>query len=239
MNLLLNARLIGYRLSGRSNCWSSLLSSSLLPSTYQRQLHSKTHDGVVTVNTTRNTSTTGMSLCQMNNHPDFRLRVAKQKFGQPNTMATKQKAKTASNNSAKFSSKSSIPNYKKEVREGGLNIHVLENPIRSNDGTSSGAVINDRLRMARRKIIEKIKIPVEIKEEATTNEQQSHSSGEDKITQERFWVDMWKDAGNEIKRLRGELKDEKDVDTIADIQADIKGLRKRKAEYAKLLRMDE
>ena len=50
---------------------------------------------------------------------------------------------------------------------------------------------------------------------------------------------MWKDAGNEIKRLRGELKDEKDVDTIADIQADIKGLRKRKAEYAKLLRMDE
>jgi hypothetical protein len=95
------------------------------------------------------------------------------------------------------------------------------------------------LRMARRKLIEKLKIPVEIKEEATTNEQQSHSSGEDKITQERFWVDMWKDAGNEIKRLRGELKDEKDVDTIADIQADIKGLRKRKAEYAKLLRMDE
>mmetsp|Transcript_27543 Transcript_27543/g.42473 ORF Transcript_27543/g.42473 Transcript_27543/m.42473 type:complete len:87 (+) Transcript_27543:97-357(+) len=86
-------------------------------------------------------------------------------------------------------------------------------------------------------MIEKMKTPVEIKEEATT--EQSNSSPEGKMSQEKFWMDMWKDAGNEIKRLRGELKEESDEDAIADIQADIKGLRKRKAEFAKLLRMDE
>ena len=169
----------------------------------------------------------------MNNHPDFRLRVAKQKFGGgggANITVKKQPA------TAYFSSKS-VPNYKKQVREGGLNIHLLENPVRSNDGTSSGAIINDRLRIARREMIEKMKTPVEIKEEATT--EQSNSSPEGKMSQEKFWMDMWKDAGNEIKRLRGELKEESDEDAIADIQADIKGLRKRKAEFAKLLRMDE
>jgi len=176
----------------------------------------------------------------MNNHPDFRLRVAKQKFGGGGANITvKQQPATASNNKrAHFSSKS-VPNYKtnKQVREGGLNIHLLENPVRSNDGTSSGAIINDRLRIARREMIEKMKTPVEIKEEATT--EQSNSSPEGKMSQEKFWMDMWKDAGNEIKRLRGELKEESDEDAIADIQADIKGLRKRKAEFAKLLRMDE
>lgn len=235
MSLLhLNARLIGCSLAGRRfNCLSSLSSSSL-PSTHQRQLHNnKNHDGI-TVNTTRKTSTTGMSLCQINNHPDFRLHVAKQKLGRAK-IVTKQTT-TALNNRAKFSSKS-IPNYKKEVKEAGLNIDIMENPVRSNDGTSSGALINDRLRMARRKMIEKLKTPVEVKEEATT--EQSPSSEQDERAQETFWMDMWKDAANEIKRLRGELKDESDEDAIADIQADIKGLRKRKAKFAKLLKMDE
>mmetsp|Transcript_3091 Transcript_3091/g.5448 ORF Transcript_3091/g.5448 Transcript_3091/m.5448 type:complete len:233 (-) Transcript_3091:154-852(-) len=232
MSLLLNARHIGCRLSGRFNCLSSLSSSSL-PSTYQRQLHTKNQDDSTANTATHQASTTGMSLCQMNNHPDFRLRVAKQKFGGgggANITVKKQPA------TAYFSSKS-VPNYKKQVREGGLNIHLLENPVRSNDGTSSGAIINDRLRIARREMIEKMKTPVEIKEEATT--EQSNSSQEGKMSQEKFWMDMWKDAGNEIKRLRGELKEESDEDAIADIQADIKGLRKRKAEFAKLLRMDE
>jgi len=215
----------------------SSLSSSSLPSTYQRQLHTKNQDDSTDNTATQQTSATGMSLCQMNNHPDFRLRVAKQKFGGGGANITvKQQPATASNNKrANFSS--SVPNYKKQVREGGLNIHLLENPVRSNDGTSSGAIINDRLRIARREMIEKMKTPVEIKEEATT--EQSNSSPEGKMSQEKFWMDMWKDAGNEIKRLRGELKEESDEDAIADIQADIKGLRKRKAEFAKLLRMDE
>jgi trehalose/maltose hydrolase-like predicted phosphorylase len=227
--LLLNARLLGCSLSKRFNCLSFL---SSLPSTPTRHLHNdKNHDGVIT---------SGMSLCQVNNHPDFRLRVAKQKLSRTKVMVAKQTT-TASNNRAKFSSKS-IPNYKKEVREGGLNIHVMENPVRSNDGTSSGALVNDRLRMARRKMIEKLKTPVEIKEEIkkeVAKTEQSHSSEQDKRAQEKFWMDMWKDAGNEIKRLRGELQGESDKDAIADIQADIKGLRKRKAEFAKLLRMDE
>jgi len=155
-------------------------------------------------------------------------------------MKVKKQPTTASNNKrANFSSKTkSGPNYKNKVREGGLNIDIMENPVRTNDGTSSGAVINDRLRIARRKMIEKLKTPAEIKEAETVAEQ-SKSSQEDKIAQEKFWMDMWKDAGNEIKRLRGELKEESDEDAIADIQDDIKGLRKRKAEFAKLLRMDE
>lgn len=153
-----------------------------------------------------------------------------------NVMVKKQPTTASINKRANFSSRS-IPNYKKKVKESGLKIDILENPVRSNDGTSSGAIINDRLRMARRKMLEKLQTPVEI-EEATTTEQ-SKSSQEDKIAQENFYMDMWKDAGNEIKRLRGELKEESDEDTIAEIQADIKGLRKRKAEFAKLLRMDE
>ena len=225
-------------MSGRVNCLSSLSSSSL-PSAYQRQLHTKNQDDSTANTATQQTSTTGMSLCQMNNHPDFRLRVAKQKVGGgggANVTVKKQPATASNSKRANFSSKS-VPNYKKQVREGGLNIHLLENPVRSNDGTSSGAIINDRLRIARRKMIEKMKTPVEIEEEATT--EQSNSSPEGKMSQEKFWMDMWKDAGNEIKRLRGELKEESDEDAIADIQADIKGLRKRKAEFAKLLRMDE
>jgi hypothetical protein len=48
---------------------------------------------------------------------------------------------------------------KELVREHGLTpigIHTIENPIRSNDGTSSGAIVADRLRMARRKAIENL-----------------------------------------------------------------------------------
>ena len=47
---------------------------------------------------------------------------------------------------------------KEVVREHGL-IHMaqtIENPIRSNDGTSSGAIVADRLRQARRKAIENL-----------------------------------------------------------------------------------
>mmetsp|Transcript_10708 Transcript_10708/g.15296 ORF Transcript_10708/g.15296 Transcript_10708/m.15296 type:complete len:233 (+) Transcript_10708:97-795(+) len=232
--MLLNVRHIGSRLPGGwFTCLGSLPSSSL-PT---RELHSNNSRDGVAVDTTKQASATGMSLCQMNNHPDYRLRVAKQTFGGGNMKVKNQPMPSSNNKRSNFSSKSA--NYKNKVRENGLNIDVMENPVRSNDGTSSGAVINDRLRMARRKMIEKLNTPVEIQEAEITNDQRSNSSEEDKIAQENFWMDMWKDAGNEIKRLRGELKEESDEDAIADIQGDIKGLRKRKAEFAKLLRMDE
>ena len=49
----------------------------------------------------------------------------------------------------------------KIVREHGLvrhimGVHTIENPVRSNDGTSSGAIVADRLRKARRKAIENL-----------------------------------------------------------------------------------
>lgn len=241
MSMLLNARYIGIRLPGRFTCLGGSLPSSSLP-TPTRQQHSNSRDGVAvdTTSTKQASTTAGMSLCEMNNHPDYRLRVAKQNFAGGNMKVKKQPMTNASNSTkANFSSKTSVPNYKNKVREGGLNIDVMENPVRANDGTSSGAVVNDRLRMARRKMIEKLNTPVEIKEAETITTEQSKSSQEDTIAQEKFWMDMWKDAGNEIKRLRGELKEESDEDAIADIQDDIKGLRKRKAEFAKLLRMDE
>ena len=205
----------------------------------RRQLHSKNNDDGVSNSTTQKSSTTGMSLCQINNHPDFRLSIAKERLGQ--IRMTTKRATTAKIREKKFPLRSSIPNYKNtEVKENGLRVDVLENPIRSNDGTSSGALINDRLRDARRRMIEKLKTPIVIEEEATiSSTEQLHSIEDDKMAQEKFLMEMWKDAGNEMKRLRGELKGETDKDTITDIQADIRGLRKRKAEFAKLLKMEE
>ncbi|KAL7539822.1 hypothetical protein ACHAXR_009637 [Thalassiosira sp. AJA248-18] len=72
-----------------------------------------------------------ISLCQVNNHPDFRLSQARAKF-----------------NSSTINSKQGDDKNK------GTSIQILENPIRSSDGTSSGALAADRLRMARRKAME-------------------------------------------------------------------------------------
>jgi hypothetical protein len=49
---------------------------------------------------------------------------------------------------------------RKPVQEHGLNIVAYENPVRSSDGTSSGAVVADRLRMARRRALEGMSKPV-------------------------------------------------------------------------------
>ncbi|EJK76718.1 hypothetical protein THAOC_01505 [Thalassiosira oceanica] len=43
------------------------------------------------------------------------------------------------------------------VKEGGIAIQTLENPVRSNDGTSSGAKAEARLREARRKVLDSLK----------------------------------------------------------------------------------
>ena len=56
---------------------------------------------------------------------------------------------------------SSTATAEKKVREHGLVhrmgvLHTIENPVRSNDGTSSGAIVADRLRNARRKAIENL-----------------------------------------------------------------------------------
>ena len=223
-----------------------ITSSSALPTDYLcRQLHNTkcNDDGAVTK--TDKTRSSNVTLCQINNHPSYRLRVAKERLA---VKTANKQAATTTNQRANFSSKSrgtpSPNNYKNnnKVRETGLRLDIMENPVRSNDGTSSGAIINDRLRLARRKAIEKMKAPiVENIEEATISSERPLASGdgESKIEQEKFWMEMWKDAGNEIKKLRRELKDETDEAAIADMQADIKGLRKRKLEFAKLLGMDE
>ena len=236
---------LGHRLAGLSKGLITS-SSSALPTDYLcRHLHNTkcNDDGSVTkIDKTRSSNVT---LCQINNHPDYRLRVAKERLA----VKTANKQVTATTNQrANFSSKSrgtpSPNNFKNnKVRESGLRIDIMENPVRSNDGTSSGAIINDRLRLARRKAIEKMKAPiVDNIEEATITSERPLASGDgenNKIEQEKFWMEMWKDAGNEIKRLRKELKEETDEAAIADMQADIKGLRKRKLEFAKLLGMDE
>ena len=239
--------LISHRLAGLSN---GLIGSVLaLPIDY-RQLHNTkcNDDGAVTK--TDKTKSSNVTLCQINNHPDYRLRVAKERLAEKTTCIENKQAATTTNQRANFSSKSrgtpiSPNNYmNNKVRESGLRIDIMENPVRSNDGTSSGAIINDRLRLARRQAIEKMKAPiVENIEEATITSERPHDAssgdGEKKIEQEKFWMEMWKDAGNEIKKLRRELKEETDEAAIADMQADIKGLRKRKLEFAKLLGMDE
>ena len=247
MMLIVHRSLIGYRLVGRSKGLITSSSSALSIDYLCRQLHNTkfkcNDDGAVTkiIDKTRKANVT---LCQINNHPDYRLRVAKERLA---VKTANKQVTTTTHQRANFSSKSrgtpSPNNYKNnKVRESGLRIDIMENPVRSNDGTSSGAIINDRLRLARRKAIEKMKVPIvkNIEEAAITSERPLASGdGESKIEQEKFWMEMWKDAGNEIKRLRRELKEETDDAAIADMQADIKGLRKRKLEFAKLLGMDE
>ena len=75
-------------------------------------------------------------LCQVNNHPDFRLRKAKERVLASDGCAAKTE-------------------YKKPFNRSRIHNRVTnENPIRSNDGTSSGSLTADRLRNARRNAIE-------------------------------------------------------------------------------------
>ncbi|KAL3781102.1 hypothetical protein ACHAW5_005009 [Stephanodiscus triporus] len=85
-------------------------------------------------------ATPTVKLCQVNNHPDFRLRQAKKRTAFD--LATGGcAAKTADN--TQFNRSRIIHNKM-----------MNENPIRSNDGTSSGALAAERLRNARRNAIE-------------------------------------------------------------------------------------
>eukprot|EP00578_Thalassiosira_sp_NH16_P022692 CAMPEP_0181098876 /NCGR_PEP_ID=MMETSP1071-20121207/12362_1 /TAXON_ID=35127 /ORGANISM="Thalassiosira sp., Strain NH16" /LENGTH=267 /DNA_ID=CAMNT_0023181505 /DNA_START=40 /DNA_END=843 /DNA_ORIENTATION=- len=57
--------------------------------------------------------------------------------------------------------------------------------------------------------------------------------------QERHWMEMWKDAKNELKQLRQDLKDEADEEVRAELFADVEGLKKRKGDWARLLGLND
>ena len=79
-------------------------------------------------------------LCRLNNHPDFRLRQAKERVALNLTMG-----------GGEGKANGEIPIKRSKL------LHKItrnENPVRSNDGTSSGAIAADRLRNARRNAIE-------------------------------------------------------------------------------------
>lgn len=98
--------------------------------------------------TDKNLTTPAISLCRLNNHPDFRLKQAKARL----------ESKSHPNPESKG---------RKTTEDGGRQRYILsENPTRSTDGTSSGALVEDRLRQARRKILESIT-------EASKNKQSS------------------------------------------------------------------
>lgn len=83
-----------------------------------------------------------------------RLRVARRKAIE--TTIESFPARRAQKNMLSAEYKSHLlENQQQQPRHAGSTIlHINENPIRSNDGTSSGAVVADRLRVARRKAIE-------------------------------------------------------------------------------------
>jgi hypothetical protein len=61
---------------------------------------------------------------------------------------------------------------------------------------------------------------------------------EAKIKREDHNLKMWEHASEKLKRLRQELKeavDKGDIEEIQEIEADIRGFKNRKANFAKLL----
>ena len=60
---------------------------------------------------------------------------------------------------------------------------------------------------------------------------------QEKRTNERHWLDMWKDLSQEISRLRKEKKDETDLNVVVELESDINGLKKKKAQFSRLLGM--
>ena len=56
-----------------------------------------------------------------------------------------------------------------------------------------------------------------------------------KIKREEHNLRMWRDAKEQVKQLKAELLETVDEEEIAEIEADLKGVKNRKANYAKLL----
>ena len=61
----------------------------------------------------------------------------------------------------------------------------------------------------------------------------------EKQPKEKHLMEMWSMTRREISKLRKDLKNEEDADAIADMEQDLRQLRKRKAEYANQLGMNE
>ena len=80
-----------------------------------------------------------LSLCQINNHPDYRLQQAKARLADNGSISGDIPPIDTNNNTTPI---------------------VIENKVRSNDGTSSGALIEDRLRLARRRALENASQPI-------------------------------------------------------------------------------
>ena len=59
------------------------------------------------------------------------------------------------------------------------------------------------------------------------------------MNQERHCMEMWLRAKAELKKLREELKNETDVEVLAELKIDLEYLRKKKDEWATLLGMKE
>ncbi|KAL3805939.1 hypothetical protein HJC23_007900 [Cyclotella cryptica] len=57
--------------------------------------------------------------------------------------------------------------------------------------------------------------------------------------QERHWLHMWRDISHEISRLRKDMKEEDDEAVIEELDEDIRGLKKTKLVYARLLGMND
>jgi hypothetical protein len=87
---------------------------------------------------------------------------------------------------SKDASPSQIQQHGKAIKQHGLDIVAYENPVRINDGTSSGAVAADRLRMARRRALESMRQPVkdDVIEPSETNDTYSHYPMHEKPVQE-------------------------------------------------------
>lgn len=82
-------------------------------------------------------------------------------------------------------------------------------------------------------------------EEASIRKKRKMKDGEKILSvdelrvQERHWMEMWKDAKNELKQLRQDLKDEMDEEVRGELVADIEGLKRRKGDWAKLLGLND
>ncbi|KAL3787761.1 hypothetical protein HJC23_009812 [Cyclotella cryptica] len=61
---------------------------------------------------------------------------------------------------------------------------------------------------------------------------------EAKIKREEHNLKMWRDAREELKRLKQELKEAEDDEDVQELEADILGFKNRKASFARLLGFD-
>lgn len=91
-----------------------------------------------------------------------RLRMARRKalasLGKPEEVEFQLSSSTEMNAGSPGRRRRSTGNSEaSKVRERGIVVTPLENPVRANDGTSSGALAADRLRMARRRALEGLK----------------------------------------------------------------------------------